>query len=56
MDKNRRTHQAIVMECYSALKRADDPTPVLRRYGKETRNEAMEMLKREYEEKYNEKI
>ena len=55
MNKNR-AHHLIVKECYTALKYADDPTPILRRYGKKTRNEAMEMLKNDYEEKYGEKI
>lgn len=46
-----------VTDCYLQLKHADevnaDPTPILRRYGKETRDLAMEKLKEEYKNKYN---
>lgn len=48
MNNNRKSHNRIVFECYTQLKNDVDmkrTTTILRRYGKETREQALKMLR-----------
>ena len=47
----KRSHNRIVLECYMALKRSDNPEKVFARYGRKTGNEAFQMLKEEHAKK-----
>ena len=55
--RTRRTHNRVVIECYQAIKKAqEDPDTekllrVMRRYGRTTREQAIEMLKEEAAER-----
>lgn len=55
--KPNRSHNRIVFECYKAMKKAeaendtDKLLSVMRRYGKKTREDAIEMLKEDAAEK-----
>ena len=46
--KANRSHNRIVLECYMELKRSENSEKVLARYGRKTRNEAIQMLKEEH--------
>jgi len=52
MERNqKRGHNRIVAECYMELKRSENPEKVLTRYGRKTRQEAIQMLKEEHAKK-----
>lgn len=47
----KRNHARIVFECYMELKRSEHPERVFARYGRNTGNEAFQMLKEEHAKK-----
>ncbi len=54
MNATRRSHNRIVLECYMAIKKASDENDtdkllkVMSRYGKKTREDALQMMKEEH--------
>lgn len=54
MNNQRRSHNRIVLECYMAIKKASDENDsdkllkVMSRYGKKTRDDAIQMMREEH--------
>lgn len=44
MERTRRSHQRVVLDCYLELKRSEHPEKVFARYGRKTGEEAHKML------------